>query len=112
MANQLSQKERMLLQDQQKHEEVCIAKYKSYAQQAQDPQLKQLFNSYVQREQQYYNTLEQILQGQTPSLQAQQQQQQQQTNYQNLRGSNNPNDAALLNDMLLTKNTSPVHTTP
>ncbi|AFV12026.1 hypothetical protein Tph_c18290 [Thermacetogenium phaeum DSM 12270] len=34
MANQLNQKERTLLQDQQKHEEVYIAKYKSYAQQS------------------------------------------------------------------------------
>ncbi|PKM79253.1 MAG: spore coat protein, partial [Firmicutes bacterium HGW-Firmicutes-13] len=31
---QLSQKERMLLQDQMSHEEICIQKYNSYADQA------------------------------------------------------------------------------
>lgn len=103
MANHLSQKEKMLLQDQQKHEQVCIDKYRSYAQRAQEPQLKQLFNSYAQQEQQHYNTLEQILQGQTPSMQGQQQQQQQQIPGQNLQGSNNPNDAGLCNDMLMTE---------
>ena len=103
MANQLSQKEKLLLQDQLKHEQVCIDKYRSYAQQAQDPQLKQLFNGYAQQEQQHYNTLEQILQGQTPSMQGQQQQQQQQVPGQNLQGSNNPNDAGLCNDMLMTE---------
>lgn len=103
MANQLSQKEKLLLQDQLKHEQVCIDKYRSYAQRAQEPQLKQLFNSYAQQEQQHYNTLEQILQGQTPSMQGQQQQQQQQIPGQNLQGSNNPNDAGLCNDMLMTE---------
>ncbi len=103
MANQLSQTEKLLLQDQLKHEQVCIDKYRSYAQQAQDPQLKQLFNGYAQQEQQHYNTLEQILQGQTPSMQGQQQQQQQQVPGQNLQGSNNPNDAGLCNDMLMTE---------
>jgi spore coat protein CotF len=62
-----------------------------------------LFNSYAQQEQQHYNTLEQILQGQTPSMQGQQQQQQQQVPGQNLQGSNNPNDAGLCNDMLMTE---------
>lgn len=103
MAYQLSQKEKMLLQDQQKHEEVCIAKYKLYAQQAQEPQLKQLFSSYAQQEQQHYNTLGQILQGQTPSTQGQQQQQQQKAPGEDLRGSNNAHDAGLCNDMLMTE---------
>ncbi|MDD3074445.1 MAG: spore coat protein, partial [Eubacteriales bacterium] len=51
MPLQLSQKEKLLLQDQQAHEEICIQKDTSYAQQATDPKLKQLFNSYAQQEQ-------------------------------------------------------------
>lgn len=69
MPLQLSQKEKMLLQDQQTHEEICIQKYTSYAQQASDPQLKQMFNTYAQQEQTHYDTLTQILQGQVPSMQ-------------------------------------------
>lgn len=73
MPLQLSQKEKMLIQDQQAHEEICIQKYTSYAQQAADPKLKQLFNSYAQQEQTHYDTLSQVLQGQVPSMQGGQQ---------------------------------------
>ena len=38
----LPQKERLLLEDQIKHEEMCIEKYTSSASHAQDPQLRQL----------------------------------------------------------------------
>ena len=101
---QLSQKERMLLQDQQKHEEVCIAKYNTYAQRAQDPQLQQLFNSFAQQEQQHWNTLGQILAGQAPANTSQQQgQQQQQIPGQNMQGSNSSEDAGLCSDMLMTE---------
>ncbi|NLP07748.1 MAG: spore coat protein, partial [Clostridiaceae bacterium] len=34
----LTTKERMLLEDQKRHEEICIEKYNNYAQQASDPQ--------------------------------------------------------------------------
>jgi spore coat protein CotF len=64
----LTQKERMLLEDQKKHEKICIEKYSSYAQQAQDPQLKQLFNSYAAVEQQHWDTINHILQGQMPTV--------------------------------------------
>ncbi|MEL7656935.1 MAG: spore coat protein, partial [Bacillota bacterium] len=37
MQGQLSQKERMLLEDLKKEEDLCVMKYKNYAQQAQDP---------------------------------------------------------------------------
>lgn len=63
----------MLLQDQLSHEEICIQKYTSYAQQTGDPQLKQMLNTYAQQEQDHYNTLTQILQGQVPSMQQGQQ---------------------------------------
>lgn len=74
MPLQLSQKEKLLLQDQLSHEEMCIQKYSSYAQQATDPKLKQLFNSYAQQEQVHYDTVNQILQGTVPNMQQGQQQ--------------------------------------
>ncbi|NLW24620.1 MAG: spore coat protein, partial [Clostridia bacterium] len=104
------QKEKLLLQDQKKHEELCIQKYQNYAQQAQDPQLKQLFNSLAQKEQQHLNTINQILNGQIPNIQGSQQQQQQQIQQQTLTvpnqmqgAMNNQQDASLCNDMLLTE---------
>ena len=54
----------MLLEDQKSHEEVCIKQYKEYANQAKDPQLKQLFNNYASKEQEHLNTINQILNGQ------------------------------------------------
>lgn len=39
----------MLLKDQKSHEEICIQKYNNYANQVQDPELKQLFNGLVDR---------------------------------------------------------------
>ncbi|HHX74721.1 MAG TPA: spore coat protein [Firmicutes bacterium] len=63
---QLTQKERMLLEDQKKHEEVCIKKYTEAAQKASDPQLKQLFSTYAAQEKQHYQTLDQMLSGQIP----------------------------------------------
>lgn len=51
MQIQLNQKERMLLEDEKLQEEICIVKYKNYSQQAQDPQLKQLFNTLSTEEQ-------------------------------------------------------------
>jgi spore coat protein CotF len=57
MSGNLTQKEKTLLQDLQKHEEVCIKKYQEYAAKAQDPALKQLFNQHAQHEQQHFQTL-------------------------------------------------------
>jgi spore coat protein CotF len=96
---QLTQKERSLLQDQLSHEKVCIQKYQSYAQQAQDPQLKQLFNQYAGQEQQHYNTINQLL-GQSASQLNQNLQPQlwSQSGVQN-----EQLDALLCNDLLMTE---------
>ena len=67
----LNQKETSLLQDQKKHEELCIKKYGNYSNQAQDPQLKQLFASQGQQEVQHLDSLNQLLNGQMPSTQQQ-----------------------------------------
>ncbi|NLB89279.1 MAG: spore coat protein [Syntrophomonadaceae bacterium] len=115
---QLTQKERMLLQDQQKHEQICIEKYTNYANQAQDPQLKQLFQSYAQQEQSHLDTINQLLNGQIPNLNQQGQNQAQSPSGQGNQAnptsmSQNPSvmqgamgsesDAALCNDMLMTE---------
>lgn len=103
----LTQKERLLLEDQKKHEEICIQKYTSYANQAQDPQLKQLFTTHAQHEQQHLDTVNQILAGQVPNMQAQGQPQGQQAAMVNpgqpemaMAGGN---EAALCNDLLMTE---------
>ena len=67
MQGQLSQKERMLLEDLKKEEDLCVIKYQNYAQQAQDSQLSQLFNKIAGEEHNHYETVNQLLQsgGQT-----------------------------------------------
>lgn len=62
LQGQLSQKERMLLEDLKKEEDLCVIKYQNYAQQAQDSQLSQLFNKLAGEEQKHYNTVNQLLQ--------------------------------------------------
>lgn len=105
MTLQLTQKERTLLEDQKIHEEICIQKYNNYAQQVKDPQLKQLFEQYSSQEQQHYNTINQLLQGQQPATGGNQgiQQQIQQTQSQPSAGMANQEDASLCTDMLMTE---------
>lgn len=67
MQVQLTQKERMLLEDMKSEEELCIIKYKSYAQQAKDPALQQMLNQIANVEHQHFDTLNQILQGNQPN---------------------------------------------
>ena len=63
----------MLLQDQKKHEEMCVQKYSDYAMKAEDPQLGQLFKSHASQEQQHLNTINDILSGKMPNTQQNQQ---------------------------------------
>lgn len=106
----LTQKERMLLEDQKSHEEACVQKYQDFSNQAQDPQLKQLFQSYAAQEQQHLNTINQILSGQMPNMTTQGQQQTQPSaqGSQNMTlatqsASYNQNDAKLCKDVLMTE---------
>lgn len=111
MTSTLSQKETSLLQDQQNHEKVCIQKYQAYAQQATDPQLKQLLSNFASQEQTHLATITQMLNGQVPTMSAQQSQQGQQSGAQNSTqssqtqqgGTNSQSDSALCNDMLMTE---------
>ena len=106
MAIQLSQKERMLLEDQKSHEEICVKKYNSYANQAADPELTQLFKGYAGQEQQHLNTINQILAGQQPNTGQQQQQQpagQSTQGKAHFQQAGSRNDAVLCQDMLMTE---------
>ena len=108
MPIQFSQKEKSLLMDQKSHEETCIEKYTKYANQAQDAQLKQLFNSYSAKEQEHLNSINQLLSGQVPSVGGQQQNQGQQAQNQQqmtstVQGNYNQEDAKLCKDMLMTE---------
>lgn len=110
MVLSLTQKERMLLEDQKKHEQICIDKYNNYASQAQDPQLKTLFQQYAAQEQQHLDSINQMLNGQVPAAgqggsQSQQQSQPAgQTMPSPMQGAmGNQTDAALCNDMLMTE---------
>ncbi|HUV85426.1 MAG TPA: spore coat protein [Methanosarcinales archaeon] len=109
MTLNLTQKERMLLQDQKTHEELCIKKYNDYASKAQGQELKQLFGNHATKEQEHLNSLNQILSGQIPQMgqqpgqQQQQQQQQLQQQSMNQKGSfiNSSDDKNLCDDMLM-----------
>ena len=111
MTSTLSQKDTSLLQDQQNHEKVCIQKYQAYAQQATDPQLKQLLSKFASQEQTHLDTITQMLNGQVPTMSAQQSQQTQQNSAQSSTqssqsqqgGTNSQSDNALCNDMLMTE---------
>jgi len=118
MTHHLTKKEQMLLEDLKQHEQVCIKKYQDYANQVQDPQLKDLLNNYAQQEQNHLNSINEMLGGRVPSIgqgqqgqQSQQSQQGQQNQQQQFSqtaagqsGSTaNQNDAMLLNDLLMTE---------
>lgn len=112
MALNLSQKEKLLLEDQKSHEEVCIEKYTNYANQVHDPELKQLFLTYANQEREHLNTINQLLSGQVPNVGQQGQQQNQQQSQQGNVKSTQPtnkvgmvckNDAMILRDMLMTE---------
>ena len=122
MAFKLTQKEQRLLSDQLNHEKVCIEKYNNYAQQVEDPQLRQMFGQYASEEQNHYDTVSQLLSGQQVSMstsagqggQQGQPQRQRQGERQGWEGAGlqgdvsgagmtNQEDATILGDMLMTE---------
>lgn len=68
---QLSQKERMYLEDLKSHEELCIQKYTKYANESECQNLQQIFQNLASKEREHYNTINQILSGQVPNINAQ-----------------------------------------
>ncbi len=115
MAGILSQKERTILQDQSRHEEVCVKKYQDYAKKTSDTALRGLFNEFAQDEQQHYNTLQGMLSGSSQGQQPQPQRQQQssrelfpmfrsETSQELYSGmGTTENDASVVRDMLMTE---------
>lgn len=65
---QLSTKEQYLLKDQRTHEEQCVTKYDNYANLATDAQLKAVFRSNGQKEQEHLQTINQLLEGKIPAM--------------------------------------------
>ncbi|MGE5654155.1 MAG: spore coat protein [Bacillota bacterium] len=63
---QLTQKEQLYLQDAQKHEELCIAKFNHYSQSVSCQQLKQVLQWVGQQETTHLQSVQQMLQGQIP----------------------------------------------
>lgn len=109
-----TQKERTLLEDQKKHEQICIQKYSNYANLTQCPQLKSIFQQNGQIEQEHYNTIDQLLKGQMPQMQqsssqqssgSQQMQMNQSSNFMpnGQTQSFNASDKDLCTDMLMTE---------
>lgn len=66
MAN-LKEKEITAIKDLQTQEKSCIEKYKRYGQQAKDPVLKDLFGQLQKKEQEHYDTLGRVLNGEIVS---------------------------------------------
>jgi len=103
MKIELSQKERMFLEDGKLQEEVCVEKYKNYSEQAKDAELKQLFNKLSGEEQHHYDIINQMLQGEQPNLSHNQQTQQQLTQNNTQKSIDNQHDKILCSDLLSTE---------
>lgn len=102
----LTEKERILIEDEKSHEELCIKKYSKYINEAEDPALKQLFTSINQHEQKHLETLNTILSGQIPNMNSNQGQQNNQNSQNNAPKPSdkfNQNDADICNDALTTE---------
>ena len=52
----LKEKERTTIEDLQTQEKSCIEKYGRYAQQAKDPELKNLFQTLEKKEREHYDS--------------------------------------------------------
>ena len=59
---ELTNKERILLEDQLRAEYICINKYKTYSAQSVDPEIKYLFDLVAKQEEQHANTIKMLLQ--------------------------------------------------
>ena len=62
----LKEKERTTIMDLQTQEQSCIEKYRRYKEQAKDPVLRDLFEDLESREQQHYDSLQEVLDGPCP----------------------------------------------
>ncbi|NFN18268.1 spore coat protein [Clostridium botulinum] len=90
----LSMKERILLQDEKSHEELCVEKYNKYSNKACDVELKNLFSTLAQKEQQHLDSINQMLSGTVPNVNQGQQANQKQNSNQNQTSMQNMNNTA------------------
>ena len=63
----LTEKERYIIEDLKSQEELCIQKYAFYENMAYDPELKKLFNNLKKKEQEHYQSLANVLNGEVAS---------------------------------------------
>lgn len=103
MQIKLSQKERMLLEDGKKQEDLCVKKYQGYASKVQDVKLKNLLTEIAQEEQHHYDMINQMLQGMEPNMTYGGGMTTPQTNNTFQESSSNTNDQMLLEDLLSTE---------
>ena len=118
----LTTKERFLLEDQKSQEQMCVEKYSSYANLASCSELKNLLTSIGQVEQHHLQMINQLLNGQIPTMGGQSQGQQnqmasqQQMNFQSSQGTQQQmssqcsgsqqypkNDQEICSDLLMTE---------
>lgn len=64
----LTTKERFLLEDEKSHETLCVSKYNEYSNRANCQELKSLFSSLAQKEQEHLDSINQILSGTVPNV--------------------------------------------
>lgn len=64
----LNQKETAAIKDLQTQEKTCIDKYRKYSQEAKDTVLKDLFENLEASEQKHYDSLQQVINGNTPAV--------------------------------------------
>ena len=99
----LTQKERMLLEDQKSHEQICIEKYSNYANQVKDNQLKQICKANEQVERNHLDTINQLLSGKIPDMNQQQNQNAGQNMNTTQSAGSNLSDKDICSDLLMTE---------
>ncbi len=107
MPLQLSEKERMLLEDQKNHEMLCIEKYAHYGKEAEDEQLQLLCEEHEAHEKKHLDTINKLLNGKIPKMNQQQSQNQQSKSKQSQskktqsKVNNSANDKNICSDLIM-----------
>ena len=103
----LTRKEQSLLKDLQNDEKLCVEKYRSAAESANDPVLQSLFVQIGTEEQRHYDTVTQMLAGDVPAPRAASKKQARPADPQALKSTvsraQQKQDQYLLNDLLATE---------
>ena len=99
----LSQKERMLLEDQKSHEQLCIEKYTNYGSQVKDTQLKQICKANELAERSHLDSINQLLSGKIPEMNQQKNQNLDQNVSSTQSAGNALSDKDMCSDLLMTE---------